>query len=469
MLHELVHNVHGPHDVRFYALLDVIRKECEDWMHKGFTGLKGFDTGGKKLGGNRWTNPSDAERHRVMELAATKRRRDTPYFDGRRLGGGSTLGSNKSPRELAVLAAEKRRRDNLWCGDENTIDLDDVDSAQAVPATSNGQPTVSESVSKRAKKPLASTLFAAGIGRSRGASVGRTEVANCDGPYRYGKGSSSIKNGRVSSTSKASNSTDVRLRVSVSVGQGKGKETAKGASCPEIIEILDSDDDVEGSINDVGKDTGNLQLHMAGHNGVANQSQRGAARTAKTTGTSQSPVAKQSVDTCPTQRRTVRVERDGSVWKAATGSTLSGRSDRQTNEQRYTQTVTRANASECSSPGRSKAREVGATWKCVFCTFANQRTGNTRSSPGVCTRCCMKDTVAPSLFLPDESSHSTDEERRIAIGQQVERREVPINKWACNHCTFSNTDLCSDRGAARVHTAAGVNAMMFSAPTTAEQ
>eukprot|EP01134_Creolimax_fragrantissima_P007296 CFRG7296T1 len=119
MLHELVHNVHGPHDVKFYKLLEVIRVECKKWMDKGFTGATGFDTVGKKLGGPRWCNPSEAEKHRVMELAALKRRQNTLYMNGVRLGGNTNLQSaGRTPSELAAWAAEKRMKDNLWCGGE---------------------------------------------------------------------------------------------------------------------------------------------------------------------------------------------------------------------------------------------------------------------------------------------------------------------------------------------------------------
>jgi len=34
MLHELVHNVRGPHDAIFYKVLDEIKAECEELMAK---------------------------------------------------------------------------------------------------------------------------------------------------------------------------------------------------------------------------------------------------------------------------------------------------------------------------------------------------------------------------------------------------------------------------------------------------
>lgn len=44
MLHEITHNVRGPHDAQFYKVLDEVTKECEDFMARGITGTgSGFD------------------------------------------------------------------------------------------------------------------------------------------------------------------------------------------------------------------------------------------------------------------------------------------------------------------------------------------------------------------------------------------------------------------------------------------
>ncbi|KXZ43445.1 hypothetical protein GPECTOR_90g532 [Gonium pectorale] len=44
MLHELVHNVRGPHDCAFYKLLDELKAQCEELMAKGVGGTGvGFD------------------------------------------------------------------------------------------------------------------------------------------------------------------------------------------------------------------------------------------------------------------------------------------------------------------------------------------------------------------------------------------------------------------------------------------
>ena len=44
MLHEITHNVQGPHDATFYKILDEVTKDCEDFMAKGISGTGiGFD------------------------------------------------------------------------------------------------------------------------------------------------------------------------------------------------------------------------------------------------------------------------------------------------------------------------------------------------------------------------------------------------------------------------------------------
>lgn len=82
MLHELSHNVHGPHDAQFHALWDQLRKEYEALVAKGYTG-EGFLSEGHRLGGRRV--PID-EARRIARAAAEKRR--TLYAgSGQRLGG----------------------------------------------------------------------------------------------------------------------------------------------------------------------------------------------------------------------------------------------------------------------------------------------------------------------------------------------------------------------------------------------
>ncbi|KAI5776520.1 Zn-finger in Ran binding protein and others domain-containing protein [Geopyxis carbonaria] len=112
MLHELTHNVHGPHDERFYKLLGELTAEYEKLRASGYSG-EGFYSDGKRLGGRRV--PAAEARHRAA--LAAQRRLQMGNGGGRRLGGvqpaprpGPTM------RERLAAAAERRARDQQTCG-----------------------------------------------------------------------------------------------------------------------------------------------------------------------------------------------------------------------------------------------------------------------------------------------------------------------------------------------------------------
>ncbi|GIL44247.1 hypothetical protein Vafri_1756 [Volvox africanus] len=126
MLHELVHNVRGPHDSAFYKLLDEITAECEELMARGVGGTGvGFDgPSSGRLGSHAFIplhNP-DPGRLRDYALKAAeeraKRQRIMPSGP-RRLGHGEGDGGHvqryATPAEAAAKAAERRCRDNRWC------------------------------------------------------------------------------------------------------------------------------------------------------------------------------------------------------------------------------------------------------------------------------------------------------------------------------------------------------------------
>lgn len=124
MLHELTHNLFGPHDAKFYRKLD-------------------------ELSGTQWVIEQrglfDSFVGRGRRLGCTPRSRIPPTE--RRLGTIDVVSSNnrdKSPRRMAAAAAEKRARDTMWCGDSKRnkhvepdaaeleyIILDDEDKDQA--------------------------------------------------------------------------------------------------------------------------------------------------------------------------------------------------------------------------------------------------------------------------------------------------------------------------------------------------
>lgn len=63
MLHEITHNVQGPHDAKFYAILDELTKECEDLMANGVLGTGiGFDgPSSGRLGAHSWIPQHNAD------------------------------------------------------------------------------------------------------------------------------------------------------------------------------------------------------------------------------------------------------------------------------------------------------------------------------------------------------------------------------------------------------------------------
>ncbi|KAH7387621.1 hypothetical protein KP509_16G033200 [Ceratopteris richardii] len=132
MLHELTHNEHGPHDAKFYKLLDEITKECEDLMAKGITGTgQGFDAPGQRLGGYSH-NPPDSRKREAILAAAQKRARTGSLMPNgpRRLGGDSEIMKALSPIQAAAMAAERRLRDDLWCAAPDTLGENGTKKAQ---------------------------------------------------------------------------------------------------------------------------------------------------------------------------------------------------------------------------------------------------------------------------------------------------------------------------------------------------
>lgn len=104
MLHELTHNLYGPHDNKFYAKLDELMGRQWAIEQQGL-----FDTflgRGRRLGGqNRDREVIRRQRNQVIRSRGT------------RLGSLTSEKSSRSPREMAALAAERRAKDNKWCGE----------------------------------------------------------------------------------------------------------------------------------------------------------------------------------------------------------------------------------------------------------------------------------------------------------------------------------------------------------------
>jgi hypothetical protein len=113
MLHELAHNVHGPHDANFHALWNQLRDEHLSLTLKGYTG-EGFLSEGHRLGGR--TIPMD-EARRLARIAAEKRH-TLSSGSGKRLGGPAPRPGHDI-RKVISDAAERRNRTLQGCANDN--------------------------------------------------------------------------------------------------------------------------------------------------------------------------------------------------------------------------------------------------------------------------------------------------------------------------------------------------------------
>jgi hypothetical protein len=131
MLHELSHNVFGPHNADFHALWDQLRKEYEGLLSKGYTG-EGFLSDGHRLGGGGRVPLHEARR---IAKAAAEKRRVLSSGSGQKLGG-RPLPVGTDIRRVIVAAIERRSTVLKGCGSEKVSDKE-ID-ALANQATQNG-------------------------------------------------------------------------------------------------------------------------------------------------------------------------------------------------------------------------------------------------------------------------------------------------------------------------------------------
>ena len=116
MLHELCHNDIGPHNAKFFKLLDEITVECEELMAKGIGGSgAGFDAKGQRLGHRGgWGGIETRDPRKAAAEAAARRAGYQAAMGpagGRKLGGGgAAVHAQLGPREAAAAAAERRLR-----------------------------------------------------------------------------------------------------------------------------------------------------------------------------------------------------------------------------------------------------------------------------------------------------------------------------------------------------------------------
>ncbi|EGP88250.1 uncharacterized protein MYCGRDRAFT_40912 [Zymoseptoria tritici IPO323] len=132
MLHELSHNVWGPHDSNFHKLWDELRDEHETLLRKGYTG-EGFLSEGHRLGGsNNHRAPPPHELRRLARVNAEKRRAQAGLASGsgQRLGG-NPIHRGANVRNVIARQAIRRTTIDQGCGsmrDDAVILSDQVGS-----------------------------------------------------------------------------------------------------------------------------------------------------------------------------------------------------------------------------------------------------------------------------------------------------------------------------------------------------
>lgn len=95
---QLTHNVHGPHDAKFYKLLGELEEEFYDLKRKGYEG-EGFHSAGHHLQGLR-VNEYEGRR---KGLAAAEKRLQTQKAMGKGgVLGGSVRNQGKTMREIVA-------------------------------------------------------------------------------------------------------------------------------------------------------------------------------------------------------------------------------------------------------------------------------------------------------------------------------------------------------------------------------
>lgn len=142
MLHELCHNVHGPHNQAFHALWDQLRDEQQGLIMKGYTG-EGFLSEGRRLGGGggRRLPPPHEEARRLAREAAEKRGRQPTMGPGRRLGGTGPR-PGEDIRRVISDAVTRRSETLKGCATDNLDERQIIDLADS--ATRNGFRTQAE-------------------------------------------------------------------------------------------------------------------------------------------------------------------------------------------------------------------------------------------------------------------------------------------------------------------------------------
>jgi hypothetical protein len=120
-------------------------------MANGISGTgEGFDGRGTRLGGLSSNPPSSNLRNTLLGAAQKRARMGLLMPNGpRRLGGDNTIMQALSPVQAAAMAAERRLRDDLWCGAPDTLGDDGPQKAKERESAENhgGSPSAHNCVS----------------------------------------------------------------------------------------------------------------------------------------------------------------------------------------------------------------------------------------------------------------------------------------------------------------------------------
>lgn len=149
MLHELTHIVRGPHDAVFYKILDELNDELDQLLITG--GDRLFEGPGYSLGGGGSLSPAEMKRRAIAAAEKRKRLQKVMMTAGGQRLGGSTSTAGFTPAQMAARAAERRVRDQLWCGgaqggdEQEQEEEQEQDDAESLRTTDNRSNHLNES------------------------------------------------------------------------------------------------------------------------------------------------------------------------------------------------------------------------------------------------------------------------------------------------------------------------------------
>lgn len=114
-LHELTHNIHGPHNAAFYELLDELRDRYRV-LRTGVVPRNGYRSEQSRLGGA----------HALGNIRDQRLKKYGLRKEARKLGGVPGKWSGEELRRKRLLAIQRRLKDNEWCQESLNVDLKDT-------------------------------------------------------------------------------------------------------------------------------------------------------------------------------------------------------------------------------------------------------------------------------------------------------------------------------------------------------